>query len=67
MSAIAMAILSGCISCPGDDLRIVNPVTWHELSAADLVLECRDADPSLRGCVVSRADGDHIYTLPVAR
>lgn len=63
----AMLILAGCVSCPGDELRIVNPVTWHELEAAELHDRCMDWDEKTRGCVISGAEGDHIYTLPVQR
>ena len=60
-----LGLLAGCASA--DNLRVVHPITWHAVDRADLVIECRDADPELRGCVVSRSDGDHIYTLPVCR
>jgi hypothetical protein len=64
MRIILICLLSGC-GCPGDNLRVVNPVTWHELDYPYLQEMCQSWDPKTRGCVISRADGDHIYTLPV--
>jgi len=29
--------------------------------------KCRDWDQALRGCIVSRPDGDAVYTLPAVR
>jgi hypothetical protein len=57
--------LAGCVD--SDSMRIVNPVTWHELGAAELRERCNDWSESLRGCVISAPEGDHIYTLPVMR
>lgn len=59
-----LVALSGC-ACPGDENRIVHPVSWYELPAAELYVMCRET--SIRGCVVSRPEGDSIYTLPVVR
>lgn len=63
---VALVLVLICAGCAGlgDDERIVHPIEWHEVSRADLSIMCPEAE---RGCVVSRSDGDHIYTLPVVR
>jgi len=59
-----MFLLAGC-STPGDNLRIVHPVTWHAVPAVELADVCGDWDERLRGCIIARPEGDHVYTLPV--
>lgn len=61
-----LLLLTGC-ACPGDDLRIVNPVQWGELDLPQLQDRCSDWSDKLRGCVISGPDGDMIFTLPVVR
>lgn len=61
-----LIFLAGCSTMqPGDELRIVHPISWHRVSQDELNVECREV--GLTGCVVSHFDGDHIYTLPVCR
>lgn len=67
VALVIIFLIPGCVSCPGDDLRIVNPVTWHELGVTELHERCMDWDPKVRGCVISGPDGDMIYTLSVVR
>lgn len=59
---LCLAFLSSC-ACPYDN-HIVNPVQWHEVEFTDLKTMCPEAG---RGCVISKHDGDHIYTLPVLK
>jgi hypothetical protein len=56
---VALFLLSGCASA--DDLRVVHPVSWHELNAVELGEMCEDYSSGIRGCVISRAEGDAIY------
>jgi hypothetical protein len=68
MSRAAILLSLLFLGCAEPDAnRIVNPVTWHELSASELADRCLDYSGKIRGCVVSGPEGDHIYTLPVAR
>ncbi len=70
VACAVLALAQGCATFstePGDELRVVHPVTWRELAPLDLQEMCRDWTAGLRGCVVSRPEGDHIYTLPVCR
>lgn len=62
-----LIFLTGCASCPGDELRVVNPVSWAELDLPKLQDRCNDWSPNLRGCVVSGPDGDRIYVLPLEK
>ena len=40
---LLLLLLSGCAS-------EFPACRWHEVSAEELAIECRDADPKLRGC-----------------
>jgi hypothetical protein len=64
--ACLIAVLIAAVGLVGcaDSARLVHPITWHELPASELAEMCRDWS-AVRGCVVSRPEGDHIYTLPV--
>ena len=65
---LGLILLQGCAGyCPGDELRVVHPVEWRELGLLELKEMCRDWSDGMRGCVVSRAEGDTIYTLPVEK
>lgn len=59
MALVILFFIPGC-GCPGDSVRVVNPVTWRPLGAAELQERCGDARP---GCVISGPDGDVIYML----
>ena len=59
MALVILFFIPGC-GCPGDSLRVVNPVTWHPLEAAELQERWGDVRP---GCVISGPDGDLIYVL----
>ena len=57
LRVLLLLLLAGCAS--PDDLRVVHPIQWYELERVDLAIMCRDKD--VKGCVVSRAEGDSIY------
>lgn len=65
---VALVLVLICAGCAGlgDEFRVA-PARWVELELPALKEMCRDWSAGMRGCVVSRAEGDTIYTLPVVR